>query len=106
MRRPDWVACGTVDVTGRTAYQDILGAAQTSVQLQNSRLSRGIDRLYSAAFVLDAQDGQWILRGGGCGHGAGMSQNGAEGRWRRKDGDVRIFFTFFTQNVDIVRLSQ
>ena len=98
-------ACGTVDATGELHIRDILGAAQTSVQLQNGEIVTGIDRLYSAAFVLDAQDGQWILRGGGCGHGAGMSQNGAKALAAEGWGCQDILH-FFYQNVDIVRLSQ
>ncbi len=98
-------ACGTVDVTGELHIRDILGAAQTSVQLQNGEIVTGLDRLYSAAFVLDVQDGQWILRGGGCGHGAGMSQNGAKALaaegWEYQD-----ILHFFYQNVDIAQLFQ
>ena len=75
------------------------------MQLQNGEIVTGIDRLYSAAFVLDAQDGQWILRGGGCGHGAGMSQNGAKALAAEGWGCQDILH-FFYQNVDIVRLPQ
>lgn len=98
-------ACGTVNVVGELHIRDILGAAQTSVQLQNGEIVTGLNRLYSAAFVLDVQDGQWILRGGGCGHGAGMSQNGAKALAAEGWGYQNILH-FFYQNVDIAQLSQ
>ena len=94
---------GSVQVTGELHIRDILGAAMSSVQLQNGEIVTGIRRLYSAAFVCEAKDGQWLLYGGGCGHGAGMSQNGAKALAAAGYGYQEIL-KFFYQGVEIKRI--
>lgn len=96
---------GKVQVSGELHIRDILGAALTSVQLQNGEIVTGISRLYSAAFVSEQKDGLWILYGGGCGHGAGMSQNGAKMLAAAGYGYEEIL-KFFYQGAEITRLPQ
>lgn len=94
---------GKVQVAGELHIRDILGAALASVQLQNGEIVTGITRLYSAAFVPEKKEGQWILYGGGCGHGVGMSQNGAKALAQEGYGYQDIL-SFFYQNTEIACL--
>lgn len=96
---------GAVLVSGELHIRDILGAALEQVQLQNGEIVAGISRLYSAAFVPEQKDGYWILYGGGCGHGAGMSQNGAKALAEAGYGYEDIL-KFFYQGAEITKLSQ
>lgn len=58
----------------------VLGAYQTEIQLNNGEVRTDLSMVPSACFeVAELSDGKIILRGGGFGHGIGMSQYGAKG---------------------------
>jgi len=58
----------------------VLGAYQTEIQLNNGQIRTDISMVPSACFeVAEVSDGKIVLRGGGFGHGIGMSQYGAKG---------------------------
>lgn len=57
-----------------------LGIYQTEIQLNNGETRTDISMVPSACFeVAEISDGKIVLRGGGFGHGIGMSQYGAKG---------------------------
>lgn len=91
---------GSVTLQGELHIRDVLGAAISAVCLQNGEVVTGIDRLYSAAFVLDRTSDAWVLYGGGCGHGVGMSQNGAKALAEQGLNYTEIL-NFFYQNVEV-----
>lgn len=63
-----------------TEIRSTLGKYLQEVILQNEQVRTDLTRLPSACFeVLVNADGQIVLRGGGNGHGIGMSQYGARG---------------------------
>ena len=65
--------------SGRVLALQVAGAGQAPpVVLRLDRIRRTLRRLPSTLFVIDA-DGpnRWFVRGGGFGHGAGLSQAGA-----------------------------
>ncbi len=57
----------------------VLGVYQTEIQLNNGQSRTDISMVPSACFeVAEISDGKIVLRGGGFGHGIGMSQYGAK----------------------------
>ena len=58
----------------------VLGAYQTEIQLNNGQVRTDLSMVPSGCFeVVEVSDGKIVLRGGGFGHGIGMSQYGAKG---------------------------
>ena len=52
---------------------------QTEIQLNNGQIRTDISMVPSACFeVAELSEGKIVLRGGGFGHGIGMSQYGAK----------------------------
>ncbi len=57
----------------------VLGVYQTEIQLNNGQIRTDVSMVPSACFeVAEVSDGKIVLRGGGFGHGIGMSQYGAK----------------------------
>lgn len=57
----------------------VLGAYQTEIHLNNEQVRTDLSMVPSACFeVAEVSDGKIVLRGGGFGHGIGMSQYGAK----------------------------
>lgn len=57
-----------------------LGAYQKEIHLNNGQIRTDLSMVPSACFeVAEVSDGKIVLRGGGFGHGIGMSQYGAKG---------------------------
>ncbi len=69
------------------------GAADVSGELRIRRLLRNLP---SAMFVIDREGEEWVLRGGGWGHGAGMCQWGAVGRAEAGQGYRQILRAYFS----------
>jgi SpoIID/LytB domain protein len=66
-------------VSGRVLALQISGSgADASVTLKLDAIRRTLRTLPSTLFVLEPQGAErWLVRGGGFGHGAGLSQAGA-----------------------------
>jgi stage II sporulation protein D len=69
------------------------GAADVTGELRIRRLLRNLP---SAMFVVDREGDDWVLRGGGWGHGAGMCQWGAVGRAEAGQGYRQILRAYFS----------
>lgn len=70
----------TQSPTGRAAQVRVGGGGQTlTVGGNDFRQALGYSNVRSAAFRVDREDGGWVIRGTGSGHGAGMCQWGAKG---------------------------
>ena len=67
-------------VSGRARYLRVTGAGGTTEVAGELKIRRLLRNLPSAMFVFDRDGADWIARGGGWGHGAGMCQWGAVGR--------------------------
>ena len=65
--------------SGRVLALQIAGADEAKpVVLRLDRIRRTLRRLPSTLFVIEPQGlDRWLIRGGGFGHGAGLSQAGA-----------------------------
>lgn len=67
-------------VSGRARYLHVEGADGTAEVAGELRIRRLLRNLPSAMVVFDRAGDDWVARGGGWGHGAGMCQWGAVGR--------------------------
>jgi SpoIID/LytB domain protein len=67
-------------VSGRARFLRVVGADGTTEVAGELRIRRLLRNLPSAMVVFDRDGEEWIARGGGWGHGAGMCQWGAVGR--------------------------
>lgn len=82
----------------------VLGKYLQEVILQNEQVRTDLAMLPSACFeVLVNADGQIVLRGGGNGHGIGMSQYGARGM-AEKGYNYKEILEYYYQNVVIKKL--
>jgi SpoIID/LytB domain protein len=69
------------------------GAIDVTGELTIRRLLRNLP---SAMFVVDREGEDWVLHGGGWGHGAGMCQWGAVGRAEAGQGYRQILRAYFS----------
>lgn len=69
---------GTV-IEGEYDIRRALTPEEGTLRLQDGSICEGLGMLPSAWFIVEpqAEEGRFLLRGGGYGHGSGMSQNGA-----------------------------
>ena len=82
----------------------VLGKYLQEVILQNEQVRTDLTILPSACFeVLVNADGQLVLRGGGNGHGIGMSQYGARGM-AEKGYSYKEILDYYYQNVVVKKL--
>lgn len=66
----------TILVKGQTNARALLNPEAVTIKKQDGSTVTGWTSLPSAYFYIDDKDG-FVIRGGGFGHGVGMSQNGA-----------------------------
>lgn len=82
----------------------VLGEYLQEVILQNEQVRTDLTRLPSACFeVLVNSDGQIVLRGGGNGHGIGMSQYGARGM-AEKGYNYKEILDYYYENIVVKKL--
>lgn len=82
----------------------VLGTYLEEVILQNEQVRTDLSMVPSACFeVLDISDGQIVLRGGGFGHGIGMSQYGARGM-AEKGYNYKEIIEYYYENVVVKKL--
>lgn len=87
-----------------TEIRTVLGAYMQELILQNEQVRTDLTRLPSACFeVLSNSDGQIVLRGGGNGHGIGMSQYGARGM-AEKGYNYKEIIDYYYENVVVKKL--
>ncbi|MFO0584438.1 MAG: SpoIID/LytB domain-containing protein [Anaeromyxobacter sp.] len=67
-------------VSGRARVLEVRGAAGRAEAAGELRIRKLLRDLPSAMFVVNREGDDWVLKGGGWGHGAGMCQWGAVGR--------------------------
>lgn len=67
----------TILVKGQGNVRALFSPEKTVIYKQDGSTITGWDSLPSAYFYIETTDGLFTLKGGGFGHGVGMSQNGA-----------------------------
>lgn len=87
---------GTAHIYNENAIRNILWSLCVSLTDKNGNSANTFHMLPSAFFSVDAaENGAYVLYGGGLGHGIGMSQYGADGMAKSGMGYVEILGTFF-----------
>ena len=83
-------------VSGRALVLEVVGREARVVLEGELRIRRAFRNLDSAMFLVEQGGaGQWVFRGGGWGHGAGMCQWGAVGRARAGQDYREILRAYF-----------
>jgi SpoIID/LytB domain protein len=83
-------------VSGRATALRVEGAIGATDVTGELRIRRLLRNLPSAMFVIDREGEEWVLHGGGWGHGAGMCQWGAVGRAEAGQGYRQILRAYFS----------
>jgi SpoIID/LytB domain protein len=82
-------------VSGRALALEVVGRDGRSVIEGELRIRRAFQNLDSAMFLVARRGDEWVFRGGGWGHGAGMCQWGAVGRARAGQSYKEILGAYF-----------
>ena len=96
---------GNKTVTGQNQIRYILGNSQLEITQKDGKKITGWDSLPSGFFTVEKKDGRYYIYGGGYGHGAGMSQNGAQGM-AKKGKTYDAILKFFYDGVEIADIEQ
>jgi SpoIID/LytB domain protein len=83
-------------VSGRATALRVEGSAGAAVVAGELNIRRLLRSLPSSMFVIDREGEEWVLHGGGWGHGAGMCQWGAVGRAEAGQGYRQILRAYFS----------
>ena len=93
---------GKVKVQSEYNIRKVLGCGAETICYQDGSEGKCGSLLPSAACTIEKQaDGSWLLRGGGYGHGLGMSQNGANGLAEAGYSYLDIL-NFFYKDIEVV----
>lgn len=69
---------GTIQITGQTNIRNIITPVNQQIIRQDGSAVTGWTSLPSPFYYIEHTDDTFVIHGGGFGHGAGMSQNGAK----------------------------
>lgn len=67
----------TIQVTGQTNIRNLITPVNQEIIRQDGSIVTGWTSLPSPFYYIESADGEYVIYGGGFGHGSGMSQNGA-----------------------------
>lgn len=67
----------TIQVTGQTNIRNLITPVNQEIMKNDGTTASGWTSLPSPFYYVDKTDSGFVIRGGGFGHGVGMSQNGA-----------------------------
>ena len=86
---------GSVTVDTENKIRTALGGSGYTIEKQDGTVIDSMTLLPSAFFTVEYQDGNYVLNGGGFGHGIGMSQNGANEMAKKGKNYLEILTTFY-----------
>lgn len=92
-------AVGTLDkvvISTENKIRRALGGAGYQILKQDGKVINSQTLLPSAFFTIEKENGKYIIRGGGYGHGIGMSQNGANEMAKTGKNYKEILSIFYT----------
>lgn len=90
-----------VTVEGENSIRKALGSTKYNIIKNDNKSTKGMSLLPSAFFTIESQGSDYVIKGGGLGHGIGMSQNGANEMAKQGIGYEEIIHTFY-QNVELM----
>ncbi|MCD8078311.1 MAG: SpoIID/LytB domain-containing protein [Lachnospiraceae bacterium] len=94
---------GKTEIIGTDSIRDLLGSSALSVTRQDGSEQAGLSLLPSAFFYVEETDEGWRFRGGGFGHGVGLSQDGADGM-AEQGYSYSSILSFFYEGVSLCQL--
>ncbi len=86
---------GSVTVDTENKIRTALGGSGYTIEKQDGTVIDSMTLLPSAFFTVEYQEGNYVLNGGGFGHGIGMSQNGANEMAKKGKNYLEILTTFY-----------
>ena len=93
-------------VTGQTNARALMTPNQVVIERQDGAKSEGWSLLPSPFYyIVQVEAGNYVIHGGGFGHGVGMSQNGTKAMTERGYSAEDIIRHYYT-GVDIVNIYQ
>ena len=87
---------GKIVVKTENKIRSALGGSGYTIEKQDGTVVDSTRLLPSAFFTVEKKNGNYILHGGGYGHGIGMSQNGANEMAKQGKKYKQILTTFYT----------
>ena len=87
---------GKIVVETENKIRSALGGSGYTIEKQDGTIVNSSKLLPSAFFTIEKKNGNYILHGGGYGHGIGMSQNGANEMAKQGETYKQILTTFYT----------
>lgn len=87
---------GKIVVETENKIRSALGGSGYTIEKQDGTVVDSTKLLPSAFFTIEKKNGNYILHGGGYGHGIGMSQNGANEMAKQGKTYKQILTTFYT----------
>lgn len=87
---------GKIVVKTENKIRSVLGGSGYTIEKQDGTVVDSAKLLPSAFFTIEKKNGNYILHGGGYGHGIGMSQNGANEMAKQGKKYKQILTTFYT----------
>ena len=87
---------GQVTVDTENKIRRALGGSGYTITKQDGEMVDSSALLPSAFFTIEYIDGTYVIKGGGYGHGIGMSQNGANEMAKKGMNYQEILTTFYT----------
>jgi len=91
---------GSVTVETENKIRSALGGSGYTIQRQDGTVADSSALLPSAFFTIEKSGDVFVIKGGGFGHGIGMSQNGAN-EMAKCGKDYKEILTLFYQGVEI-----
>lgn len=87
---------GKIIVETENKIRHTLGGSGYTIEKQDGTVVNSAKLLPSAFFTVEKKNGNYILHGGGYGHGIGMSQNGANEMAKQGKSYLQILQMFYT----------
>ena len=87
---------GKIVVEMENKIRSALGGSGYTIEKQDGTIVNSSKLLPSAFFTIEKKNGNYILHGGGYGHGIGMSQNGANEMAKQGETYKQILTFFYT----------
>ena len=91
---------GVKTVNGQGQIRSILGNTSLTIRRKDGTTINGFDTLPSAFIAVEKSGSAFRIYGGGYGHGAGMSQNGAQGM-AKGGSDYEDILKFFYSGTEL-----
>lgn len=86
----------TKTIEGEYNIRQALGSSRYTIVKNDGSEVAGLELLPSAFFTIEYVDGNYIIQGGGLGHGIGLSQNGANEMAKAGYNYIEILKFFYT----------